>query len=689
MSYLIGPRITFAGRFQADVSTINNEVRYYHNEKFDSSFQERMPPGSDPEGGWWNPDGSSAFRLVNCLVRGALWGDGTWVTDPAQDPAIGLFVANALGRSAGKMVDLDPQMQMVSAIWGMGIRLTDGTSSTYAAGDFWPASFRDLMVRQPQDAQNQQQVLGAAYTSIVKNLVWDPTPSISSRVLEEIRKLVEHYGPDAALSIRLSLYNYCRIYDPAYPGSQNYTFGNVVGAIGVALPGEPKSFVLGRRFAPTTAPSPPPPPAMSYFDAVVDMASGVVSLDLGNALPLDASGKVRTDQGELSLAVLTVADTVPNGEPLFLPVGQVLSHGDYVSIGDIPYTVPDWLTTTAGIVRLSLPDAARALIADHPLAIVKGVAGDLIRPRTIAARETVMGYLVRADEFVHRLNPQSQVPRAQPIDSTDVAVHAAQWGVPFDSAGISVCQAGASVNLGMGKQRDIDKIPTPIAGWPIDVLSQSTSAFSQGRATMTVTATDPAGARLVYYTPPQLIGDPQEQPALTAPYVDGQIYSLLYSLQETKGWQSPTGQQHFLDSVFIHVRDGYAVNDDPIWNDVAPIFTQYRNLYPVMSKWLVDLGDEQAVTANAALIELAFSLDMNDPNYMPVTRDLSPAKQQTLLAYLCKVQGKQPRPAPTPRVASAPRQPGAPIPVLDRQSATIRAADLKKSQAIKSGGGES
>jgi len=101
-----------------------------------------------------------------------------------------------------------------------------------------------------------------------------------SKVLEQLRELVERCGPEAALSIRMSLYNYGRTYTTD-PAAQSFTFGNVVGAIGVALPSEPKSFVLGRRFAPTSDTT----PVLSWFDAMVDLTSSSVSVDLGGPIP--------------------------------------------------------------------------------------------------------------------------------------------------------------------------------------------------------------------------------------------------------------------------------------------------------------------------------------------------------------------------------------------------------------------
>jgi hypothetical protein len=59
---------------------------------------------------------------------------------------------------------------------------------------------------------------------------------------------------------------------------------------------------------------------------------------------------------------------------------------------------------------------------------------------------------------------------------------------------------------------------------------------------------------------------------------------------------------------------------------VSPIFTQYQRLYPVMDRFM-RLDDFDAVSARRDLLLLVFNLDPQDPNYMPVTRDLSPAKR--------------------------------------------------------------
>ena len=85
MSFLHPVRLAFAGTFQADVSTVNNDVRHYGNATFEPSYQELQ--AKDDANGWWNPTGSGAFRLIDCQVTGVWYGDGTSATDPDDDPA--------------------------------------------------------------------------------------------------------------------------------------------------------------------------------------------------------------------------------------------------------------------------------------------------------------------------------------------------------------------------------------------------------------------------------------------------------------------------------------------------------------------------------------------------------------------------------------------------------------------------
>jgi hypothetical protein len=134
MSYLDSPRVTFAGRFLGDVPTINNLA---------GSFE----PSPQPPSPAWNPGGGGTFDFLDCHVTSGESGPGTPLA--AGDPALGSAVLGAVDRSSAKLVDLDPQWQMSSQIWGLRLRLVDPvTGDELLSGSFRAAAFRDLWTRQ-------------------------------------------------------------------------------------------------------------------------------------------------------------------------------------------------------------------------------------------------------------------------------------------------------------------------------------------------------------------------------------------------------------------------------------------------------------------------------------------------------------------------------------------------------------
>ena len=115
MSYLSQSlRLHFAGQFQATVSTVNNDVTHFNNETFDPSFQERP-------GGWWNPQGDGVWRLMGCRITSAYLADGQEAA--GDDPVLQMQIADSDDSAPAKIVDLDPQQQMVSMIFGLTVRI--------------------------------------------------------------------------------------------------------------------------------------------------------------------------------------------------------------------------------------------------------------------------------------------------------------------------------------------------------------------------------------------------------------------------------------------------------------------------------------------------------------------------------------------------------------------------------------
>src|SRR6185503_14329525 len=114
-------------------------------------------------------------------------------------------------------------------------------------------------------------------------------------------------------------------------------------------------------------------------------------------------------------------------------------------------------------------------------------------------------------------------------------------------------------------------------------------------------------------------------------YIAGQLYGIDYQLAD-----QPAGYlSNVMNYISVLVFDNKVVPEKPTWyQDIQPLFTQYGNLYPIMSKYVVDLNNYDSVVERISILKLAFSLPIGDPNHMPVTRDLSAGDRDTILKWL-------------------------------------------------------
>jgi hypothetical protein len=103
MSYLNPLRLHFAGRFQANVSTVNNDPGHFDNASFKPSYQDMQTRTA--MNGWFNPQGDAAWRLLGVEVSSAWTAAGAV---DASDPVLACIVADSDGRVPAKLVDLDP-----------------------------------------------------------------------------------------------------------------------------------------------------------------------------------------------------------------------------------------------------------------------------------------------------------------------------------------------------------------------------------------------------------------------------------------------------------------------------------------------------------------------------------------------------------------------------------------------------
>ena len=199
MTYLNGPRLHFAGSFNVDVSTVNNFVTHF-----------RDP--NDPDEPGWNPAGSARWKLVDCKVTRAVHQDGTIAQTAADDPVIGLAL-NQIDRAV--MVDLDPEQQLASQIWGLQMQLGSPGHPAFS-GAFKTTAFSDLWFDRAPTGGDAG--MTAFYHSVLTGVSWGDLAS--SRLLTEL-----HETSDAdLLSIKFNVDGF----------NQGIHVGRIVGTIGPA-----------------------------------------------------------------------------------------------------------------------------------------------------------------------------------------------------------------------------------------------------------------------------------------------------------------------------------------------------------------------------------------------------------------------------------------------------------------------
>ena len=106
-SHLDFPRIHFAGRYHADVNTVNNYI-----ENLDPSHpKQNLTPG-------WNPSGGNEWSLTDCYVTSVVYQNGSSTNNTEHEPTIGASVVTNPGSVHGKLVSLDVEAQNKCALWG-------------------------------------------------------------------------------------------------------------------------------------------------------------------------------------------------------------------------------------------------------------------------------------------------------------------------------------------------------------------------------------------------------------------------------------------------------------------------------------------------------------------------------------------------------------------------------------------
>jgi len=585
MSYLHAPRLVFTGDFLSDVSTVNNDTAHYNNATFKPNFQE---PGQGASNGWWNPEGGAVFDFQNCTVQQIFLPDGTTQTDSLQDIIIGQVVAGAEGRPTGKMVDLDPDAQMVSALWCVQLRICNAQNELLFKGDLETTCFRDIQFRQTDGGKSNGQPLGASWTSVLTNVVWGELAE-TSPFLNELKNTT--HGDK--LSINLNPFGYYYAHNDG-----RFSLGRIIGSIGPYFEGEPTTFAATRRLYGIKYNTAIRSTYFSNTNFLVEKDKKRLSIDFGASFPVsDSIGTINFNQ-ELRIAVSQIPlDYSANKENQTF----FISSQNLTQIGTVNYqSDPGWLNKTGGIISFDeLSDDVISLLANNQLILVtpSSTNPDLF---AIIARESTDGLFVRADNFVQRLDAG---------DTTEIDFYAYQYGEPLASTSITITLQPPTPDTPFGTGQNENPISIVYGNnYPVDGISFQSQVITNahGKARM------------------KLTGNSIQSPRV---YIDGQIYTMSYQL-------IAVDPAFGTETIEVHLRDDFKVIEKPVWEDISSMMIQYSNLYPIMSKYVVNLADPEDLILKKNILIFAFSRAMQDTMHMPVTRDLSNAKRQTILNWL-------------------------------------------------------
>lgn len=241
--------------------------------------------------------------------------------------------------------------------------------------------------------------------------------------------------------------------------------------------------------------------------------------------------------------------------------------------GEVPLGQEDY-EATAGVCELELPPEVAAEPSAWRFFVESSVVGRVLAERADGLR-------VEVSEPVLRLDPP--LPGEAP-EARRVTLRLRAFGEPAAGVELRAFALGGAETPGLSW--------SPSSG-PTD---------AEGALELSMTAADPGAPR--------------------GPWVDGALYQLAFGLVA----ENPSER---LGAIAVRVFDPHS--REGTWANVGPILATYGRVYPRMGFLAVPAAVKGLL---AAFPKLLLERPLEDPRYMPVTRDLSRDKRAALLAWL-------------------------------------------------------
>ncbi len=606
MSYLDLPRLHISGRFFCDPSTVNNDPKHYQAEVT------RPAP-------WQMPEGMHYFRFFDCTVKTALNVDGKKSTD---EGLIGADVHSVNQPVPAKLVDVDVYQQAVTQIFGLDLKIDAGDEGSLVGrmrppvlNGAWfkavlPTRGWDPLYGSAGSYGEDSSALGVFQTVVeVKKSDWKFAPGGTMEVLRRSCSTETNKDGDVVhlLAFKFVLDGYWNI-----PGETLYQTGRMVGTLGPQFDSDPVETLGARWFEPR-----PVDPKAEWFVPQfyrlpfrVDEATNMLQIDWANGLPRQSFGGDPVELGEIEAVALTAKGPKSLGKFVVDERSYMMNSG----ITELPLSEKQMKRALKNPIslRISREDLGpQGLFSEAPSGLTVSTQGRTVRMTSDVGRATSKA---EATVVIRKLG--QPVAGAQP----DIVVVPVDAGTP-----------GATVPPG----------------------SPGDTPQASGALTASISATDENGIATIKF-------EAVEDPGSRTDQLDGQMYFVYVYFGDFKGATPPTQEQQ----VSVLVWSRFEVVENPEWTLIQEMMIPYAKLYPGMTqKFNVAKEDAFVFYSNNpaasffvgpkakyeipghpeiqdGAIPFYLSLPIEDPRYMPLTRDLSPPKIETIMNFISNEQAK-------------------------------------------------
>ncbi|CAH1241150.1 Hypp6320 [Branchiostoma lanceolatum] len=620
------PRLHFSGLFLADTCTLNNDPYNFNINDFNINRDPPCYPNYTFPHCNWNPRGSGDFRLVNSSVTKVCYKNGKCTT---TDPIVGRRITGNDETVSAKISDLDPYYQMyTSQLWGLIVGVEGAFQGKFKVNtvmDIWQRCKEEKCIGDPGSS--------GYWSSVLEGVTWlDKKKEAGTQTFIDQLKF-PHGGSSPAKTLNIKFTVDMMNEDPRTP---NFAHGRVIGSIStvddektqeLGFP-EFNRMLWGQGVISALNGEQVLPEMSDYYHApfYMDDRNNKVIVDLSNSLPTHLNGTL-VDRGNLFLLLIHSKSKMGNG--MIKNCDDILHNPDS-NVGSIGYTEAEWLLRDAGTVILDTDGQNK--IKNPVVMVVKEEAPPCpscqkqCLPVLVEHHEGL--YIGAAEDRVFRM--PTSITKTEGQKKTkgswfrsveeDGEKEKVVWSLKVFATEFGKPKRGVEFTVKIEKDREDICKPEDAITVVYDHPKQKQVYRTDGDGIAVIKfQTDREGLDC---TKPGLEKRREQQ-------VGGQLYAYAITLPEENGIAFPPKLR-----TMTHLYCKPESTEPYTWvDDIYPICQRYDNLYPVMEP-LFNLASYKEVIRKSSQLMHSLQLPLEDPNHMPVTRDLSPAHRDMIVHWL-------------------------------------------------------